>query len=72
MDEADQGAPAETLLDDGDGSLPNGRPDAPQERFKADAMLIHEVQGPQLDPGLRVGGGDGLDERAALFLQASC
>jgi hypothetical protein len=54
------------MLHRGNGTLSLGRPDPPQDRLEADAMLIHC---PQLD--LRVGEGsrDLAYERAELFLK---
>src|SRR5258708_38626722 len=54
MHTADQVAPGKAVLDRGDGALANRRPDAPQEWFQADAML---VSGPQLDLRVWEGGG---------------
>ena len=60
MDEADQIAPGEAMLDGGDRALPNGRPDAPEQRFQADPMF---VGGPQFDLGARKGGRHRLQQR---------
>ena len=69
MDEANQIAPREPMTDRGEGTLPNRRPDATQQRFQADAMFIG---GPELDLGVREGGGHGAQQRPQLFLKASC
>jgi len=55
MHKADQVAPGKAVLHGGDGALANWRPDAPEQRFEANAML---VGGPQFDLRLREGGGD--------------
>jgi hypothetical protein len=55
MDEADEVAPGEAVADQRERALANGRPDAPQQRFEADPVLI---DGPQLDPRVRKGGRD--------------
>jgi hypothetical protein len=55
MDKADEVAPGEAVLDGSDGPLPNGRPDAAQERLQANAMLIG---GPEFDRGAGKGGSD--------------
>lgn len=40
MDTADQVTPGEAMLHDRRGPLPNGRPDAPEQRFEANAMFV--------------------------------
>ena len=55
MDEADQVAPGEAMPHHGNGALADRGPDAPQQRFEADAMFIG---GPQFDLRLRERGGD--------------
>jgi len=69
VDEANQIAPSEAVLDDGAGTLPNRRPDAAQQRLEANAMLIG---GPQFDLGVGKRGGDCLQQRPYLFLKAAC
>ena len=60
MDEADEVAPGEAVLHEGDRALANRRPDATQERLEADAMLVGR---PQLDRGVGKGGGDRAQQR---------
>jgi hypothetical protein len=69
MDEADEVPPRKTVLDDGGRTLANRRPDPPQERFQADAML---VGGPDFDVSVRIRRGDRLNQRSQLFLNAAC
>jgi hypothetical protein len=68
LDEANQIAPREAVLDRGDRTLAVEAPDLVQDRFQADAVL---VGGPELDLGLGVGRGDRSDEGAELFLKAA-
>jgi hypothetical protein len=58
MDKADQIPPGEAMLHAGNGPLSNRGPDAPQQRFEADAMFVGRPHSPQLDLCLRKGGGD--------------
>ncbi len=44
MDEADEIAPGEAVLHDGDRALPDRRPDPAQQRLEADAMLVGRPQ----------------------------
>ena len=69
MDKADQIAPGEAVLDAGHGSLAPWGPDAAQQRFQADAVLIGR---PQFDLRVREGGRDGPYARADLFLKFAC
>lgn len=69
MDEANQIAPSEAMLDGSNGSLANRRPDLAEQRLQANAVF---VGGPQLDGRLRVCVGDGPYERTKLFLKSSC
>src|SRR5512147_2363413 len=69
LDEADQIAPAVAVLDDRHRPLANRRPHPPDQRLEPNAMLIHR---PQFHLGLWVSSGYCLDERADLFLKASC
>ena len=57
MDKAHQIAPGKAVLHDRCGALPNGRPEAGEQRFEANAMF---VGGPQFDLRVRKGGGDRL------------
>jgi hypothetical protein len=50
MDKADQRAPGEAVLDDGHGSLAPWGPDAPQQRFEADPVLIGGRDSPTARP----------------------
>ncbi len=40
--------------------------------LQPDAVLVRRVGGPELDLAVGEGGGDGLDDRADLFLKAAC
>jgi hypothetical protein len=53
--EADQVAPGKAMAHYGNRALADRGPDAPQQRFEADALFIGR---PQLDLRLREGGGD--------------
>jgi hypothetical protein len=55
MDKADQIPPGEAMLHAGNGPLSNRGPDAPQQRFAADALFVGR---PQLDLRVRKGGRD--------------
>lgn len=44
MDEADEVAPGNAVLHDGGGPLPDGRPDAAQQRFEPNAMFVGRPQ----------------------------
>ena len=68
LDEADQIAPREAVLDRRDGALPVEAPDLVQDRLQADAVL---VGGPEFDARFGVGGRDRLDDRSELFLNAA-
>ncbi len=67
--EAHQIAPGEPVAHYGGGALSDWCPDAPQERFQANAVLIG---GPHLDLRLGKGGGHLPEERAELFLKSAC
>jgi hypothetical protein len=54
MDKADEVAPGVAVLHGRNGPLANRRPDASQERFQANTMLIRR---PQFDHGMREGDG---------------
>lgn len=69
LDKAHQIAPRKAVLHRRDGTLAVETPDFVQDGLQSDAMF---VDGPELDLGLGEGGGDGLDERAEVFLKASC
>ena len=69
LDEADDVAPRVTVRHGRAGALPVAAPDLVQDRLQPDAVF---VGGPELDARLGVRGGDGLDERPALLLQAAC
>jgi hypothetical protein len=69
VDEADELAPGEAVAHHGDGSVPFGRPDSPQERLEPDAVL---VGGPQFDRRLGMGSGHRAYQRANLFLNSAC
>ena len=69
MHEADQVAPGVAVLDRRDGALAVEAPDLVQDRFQPNAMLVGR---PELDLGVRKGRGDGLGERADLFLKDTC
>ncbi len=69
MDEADYITPGVTVLDWGKRSLAIEAPDFVQDGFQANAVLIHR---PELYLRLRVGGCDRTEERAEVFLNASC
>jgi hypothetical protein len=69
MDKANKVAPGKAVLDDGGRTLANGRPDAAQEWFQANAMFIGR---PQFDRCLGEGAGHGLQQRPQVFLKVSC
>jgi len=69
MHEAHQRAPGEAVAHQRGGSPPNRRPDPPQERLQADAVLVGR---PQLDARLGEGRRDGGQERTDLFLKSAC
>lgn len=60
MDEADQVAPGKTVLHSSGWPLTHRCPDASEQRFEADAMLIG---GPQFDVGVGIGRRDRLQQR---------
>lgn len=65
MDEADEVAPGEAVLYDGvESRTATRRPDAPEQRFEANSML---VGGPELDPGMGKRGGHLAQEWPYLF-----
>jgi len=69
MDEAHQVAPFEAVLHGGAGPLANRCPDAPEERFQANAMF---VGGPELHLGVGEGRGHRSEQWSQFFLKASC
>jgi hypothetical protein len=69
MHKTDQVAPREAVLHGGNRTLTDRRPDAPQQRFEPDAMLIG---GPQLHLGVGEGGRHRLQQRPYFFLKLSC
>ena len=69
MDKADEVAPGVAVLDRRDGPLPVEAPDFVQDGFQPDTVLVRR---PELDLGVREGGGDRLDERPEVFLKVSC
>ncbi len=69
LDKADQIAPLEAVLHRRNRPLAVETPDLVQDGLQPDAMFVDR---PELDVGLREGGGDHADERAELFLKASC
>lgn len=69
MDEADQIAPVIAVLHRRRRALAVETPDFLQDRFQADPVLI---DGPEFDTRLRVGGGNGPQQRSYVFLNASC
>lgn len=69
VNEADEIAPGIAVLHWSHGTLTNWRPDPPQNRLEADAML---VDGPEFDGGAGEGGCYLPQERSELFLKASC
>jgi hypothetical protein len=69
MDETDEVAPDEAMTHAGDRSTADRRPDAPQQGFEANAMLVGR---PQLDGGVGEGRRDLPQERPDVFLKAAC
>lgn len=69
MHKTNQVAPVIAVLDRRRWALPVEAPDFVQNGFQADAML---VDGPEFDARLRIRGGDCLDDRTDLFLNATC
>ena len=69
MDEADEVAPGEAVLDNGGRPLADRRPDAAQQGFQANTMFVGR---PQLDARLREGVGDRPQEWPELFLNSAC
>ena len=69
MDEADEVAPGKAVLHHRHRPLTDRRPDAPQERLQADAMLIGR---PQLDLGVGERRRHCLQQRPYFFLKLSC
>lgn len=69
MDKADAGAPRVAVLDGRTGPPSAEAPDLLEDGLEAAAVLVGR---PELDLRPREGGGDGLDERADLFLKATC
>lgn len=59
MDKADEIAPSEAMLDRGNWTLPNRRPDPTEQRLEADAVLIGR---PQFDMRLGEGRSDCLEQ----------
>jgi hypothetical protein len=65
VDEADEPAPGEAVLDDDVGPRAAAwRPGAPQERFQADPVLVGR---PELDAGAQEGGRHRPHERPQYF-----
>ena len=60
MDKADEVAPLEAVLDGGNRTLANRRPDPPEQRFEADPMFIGR---PQLHLRMRERRRHGLQQR---------
>jgi hypothetical protein len=69
MDEANEGAPHEAVLYADDGSASDRRPDATEEGFQANAVL---VGGPQLDGCVRQRRRHRPRERSEVFLTVAC
>ncbi len=69
MDEANEVAPLEPMLDRREGALPVEAPDLVEDRLQPDAVLVN---GPEFDLRLREGRGDGAEERPEVFLKAFC
>jgi hypothetical protein len=69
MHEAHEVPPGVAVLDRRNRALANGRPDASQERFEANPVLVCR---PQLDCSVGKCGRDLTQQRPYLFLNASC
>ncbi len=69
MDKADEIAPLVAVLHGSEGTLPVETPDLVQDRLEPDAVFVDR---PELDLRVREGGRDLAEERAELFLKASC
>jgi hypothetical protein len=69
LHETHEGAPGEAVAHHGDGALPFGSPDPPQEWLQADAVFVGR---PEFDGRLREGVGDRRHERTEVFLQSAC
>ena len=69
VDEADEVAPFVAMLHRRQRALPVETPDFVQDGFQPDPVL---VDGPELDGAVRVRRRDLAEERAELFLKASC
>jgi hypothetical protein len=66
MHKAHQVAPVVAVLHGGQGTPLIQTPYFPQDRFQPNAMLVH---GPQLNRGMRIGGGDLAQERTQTLLE---
>lgn len=69
LHKADQVAPLKAVLHWRERTLAVETPDLVEDRLQADPVF---VDGPEFDLGVGEGGGDGLDERAEVFLKAAC